>query len=90
MRYPWVNAALLVLLFFQFVTGFFGLISGSENPKWILWLHGIGGYAIAVLILWKTRIIFDALDRVRRINLSRLGFLMLAALLTVILATGLM
>jgi DMSO/TMAO reductase YedYZ molybdopterin-dependent catalytic subunit len=88
-RYPWVNAALLVLLFFQLVTGFFGLVSGAENLKWILWLHGIGGYAIVVILLWKTRIIIDTLDRVRRATLSRSGFLILAAVLLVILATGL-
>ncbi len=89
MRYPWVNAALLALLLFQLITGLFGLVSGTENLEWVLWLHGIGGYAIAVILLWKTRIIFDVLNRIRRIDLSRLGFLMLAALLIVILATGL-
>ncbi len=89
MRYPWVNAALLVLLLLQLLTGFFGLISGAENLKWILWLHAVGGYAIAVILLWKALIVADVLNRVRRIDFSRIGFLTLAALLITILATGL-
>ncbi len=89
MRYPWANVVLLILLIFQLVTGFLGLISGSENLRWILWLHGAGGYAIAAISFWKGIIIFDVFNRIRRINLSRLVFIVLAGLLATILATGL-
>lgn len=53
MRYPWANIVLLVLLIFQWVTGFLGLISGSENLRWILWLHGVGGYAMMAILFWN-------------------------------------
>ncbi len=90
MRYPWVNIGLLVLVAFQTVTGFLGLISGSAIFAWILRLHDIGGYAVVVLLFWKALIIFDVLNRLRRINWARLAFLILAALLVLILATGLL
>ena len=88
MRYPWVNTALFVLLILQLLTGFLGLINGAENFKWLLWLHGIGGYAIVVLLIWKTRIIVEVFNRVRRVDFSRMVFLFLAALLLVILSSG--
>lgn len=88
MRYPWVNAALLVLLLLQLLTGFFGLINGAEHLKWILWLHGVGGYAVVVVLLWKALVVADVLKRIQRVDLSRISFLALAALLIIILATG--
>src|SRR5574341_581574 len=88
MRYPWANVVLLILLIFQLVTGFLGLISGSENLRWILWLHGIGAYALVAILFWKATIILDVLDRIQRINLSHLAFIVLAGLLVIILATG--
>jgi len=51
MRYPWVNIALLILLVAQLLTGFFGLISGAPVFAWVLWLHGIIGYAILVIFV---------------------------------------
>lgn len=89
MRYPWANVALLALLVFQFVTGFLGLINGAEPFRWVLRLHDIGGYAIAVLLFWKGLIIFDVLNRVRRINFARAVFLFQTALFILILVTGL-
>jgi len=88
MRYPWVNTALLVLVIFQLLTGFLGLTNGAENFKWFLWLHGIGGYAIIVIAIWKAAIIFDVLARIPRVTLSRLAFLAMTALVLVILFTG--
>lgn len=88
MRYPWVNTALLVLLIAQLLTGLLGLFNGAENLKWILWLHGIGGYAIVVLAIWKAAIIFNVLARSPRVTLSRLAFLAMTALVLVILSTG--
>ena len=89
MRYPWVNTALLVLLIAQLVTGCVGLVSGAEGYRWVLWLHGIGAYAVAVLLIWKGVIIFDAFARRRRPALPRLGFVVLTVLVLATLATGL-
>ena len=63
MRYPWVNSALLVLLVAQLLTGFFGLISGAPPFAWVLWLHGIVGYAILVIFVWKGQIILAVVRR---------------------------
>lgn len=88
MRYPWANTLLLVLLMIQLVTGLGGLISGAEEFSWVLWLHGLGGYALAVLIYWKGVIIFDVFRRRWRWSLSRWGFIVLTLLLLTILVTG--
>jgi hypothetical protein len=88
MRYPWVNIALLILLVAQLLTGFFGLISGAPVFAWVLWLHGIIGYAILVIFVWKGRIILDVVRR-RRLDLTRAIFLLFTLLTLVILATGL-
>ncbi len=88
MRFPWANTILLVLLIAQLLTGFIGLISGAENFRWALWLHGIGGYAVAVLLVWKGAIVFHAWKRRRRPALPRLSFIVLTLLTLAILATG--
>ncbi len=88
MRYPWVNVALLILLIAQLLTGFFGLISGAPTFAWVLWLHGIVGYAILVLVVWKAQIILDVLRR-RRMDVIRAAFLFFSFLTLLILATGL-
>ncbi|MGH2524833.1 MAG: molybdopterin-dependent oxidoreductase, partial [Anaerolineales bacterium] len=64
------------------------LINGAENFRWVLWLHGIGGYAVAVVLIWKGVIIVHAWLRRRRPALPRLGFLVLTLLVLAILATG--
>lgn len=88
MRYPWANTALLALLSLQLLTGAGGLVSGSETFSWVLWLHGWGGYAVAVLLYWKGAIIFDVFKRPWRNSTQQLSFAGLALLLLVILATG--
>lgn len=90
MRYPWVNSALLVLLVFQLVSGVLGLISGSIGFEWILRLHDLGGFAVLALLVWKSIIIVDVLNRIRRFDWQRVAFLFLALLLVLILATGLL
>lgn len=89
MRYPWANTILLILLIAQLVTGFGGLISGSENFSWVLWLHGVGGYAAAILLYWKGAIIFFSVFKRRwKLTPAQLGFLILTLLLMAILVTG--
>ena len=90
MRFPWANAVLLVLLIAQFVTGYFGLISGSETYRWVLWLHGIGGFGILVVLGWKGLIILDVYQRGRGWNLRRLAFLLLLVMLLANLGAGLL
>ena len=82
MRHPWVNTVLLVLLLAQLVTGFGGLVSGVEDFRWVLWLHGIGGYAIVALSIWKGAVILRAWMRRRRPALPRAIFVVLTVLVT--------
>ena len=89
MRYSWANTILLVLLAWQMLTGFWGLISGAEGRFWVLWLHGLGGYATGVILVWKGAVIVDALRR-RRFSRSSWAFLLLTCLLAAILGTGLL
>jgi hypothetical protein len=88
MRYPWANTILLSLLLSQLLTGLAGLISGSENFSWVLWLHGLGGYAVAILLYWKGLIIFNVFKRRWRWKVERLAFIGLTLLLLAILMTG--
>jgi hypothetical protein len=90
MRFPWVNILLLMILSLQAVTGYFGLINGEEPSAWILWLHGIGAYALLLLMFLKASIIFDAWRRKRRRSATRLAFIVLLILLLLTLLTGLL
>ena len=88
MRYPWANTILLSLLLIQLLSGLGGLMSGSENLDWVLWLHGLGGYALAVLLYWKGLIILNVFKRRWRWRVERLAFIGLTLLLLASLATG--
>ena len=89
MRHPWANTILLILLLLQLATGLGGLVSGAPRLSWLLWLHGLGGYGLAVLLGWKGAVIFDVLKRPwRRRYRQRLAFLGLALLLLAVLASG--
>ncbi|NIM07101.1 MAG: hypothetical protein GTN65_16145, partial [Armatimonadetes bacterium] len=81
MRYPWANVALLLLLAVQLITGFFGFINGAEDTRWILWLHGIGAYAIAIVLLWKSAIVLDVYGRGAGLDWRRMAFAVMLILL---------
>jgi DMSO/TMAO reductase YedYZ molybdopterin-dependent catalytic subunit len=70
-------------------TGFGGLINGSERGRWVLWLHGISGYAVMVVLFWKGGIIYAVFKRRWSLSLTRLALLVLTVMLLLILATGL-
>ena len=88
MRFAWANLALLILLGVQLASGYFGFTNGFASARWLLWIHGICGFAILVLLVWKTRIILDALRRGGGLDLRRYGFLLLTGLLLVVLLSG--
>ncbi|MDX1614593.1 MAG: molybdopterin-dependent oxidoreductase [Candidatus Promineifilaceae bacterium] len=90
MRFPWVNVALLILLIAQLITGFLGLINGVLERQWLLWLHGVGAYAIAFVLFWKGAIILDVYQRGKRYNLRRAAFLLMLLLLLATLISGLL
>jgi DMSO/TMAO reductase YedYZ molybdopterin-dependent catalytic subunit len=87
-HYAWANVGLLILLVLQFATGFWGLVSATESERWILWLHGLGGYAVLLLLWWKGANIWRAFRQSWSLSLSRLAVLTLLVLLVATLATG--
>lgn len=88
MRYPWVNVALIVLLVIQAVSGYAGFVNGRPAHAWLLWVHGIGAYALVFLMLFKAVIIVDALRRRRRRPWQRAAFIVLLALTVLTLLSG--
>ncbi|HLB11673.1 MAG TPA: molybdopterin-dependent oxidoreductase [Dehalococcoidia bacterium] len=85
----WANPVLLALVVSQLSTGFVGLTNGSERHAWLLWLHGIGAYAIVLLLAWKGRVILGSLRSRRAVDPATLGALVQLVLLLVVLGTGL-
>lgn len=90
MRFPWVNVALLVLLVVQVTSGYLGLVNGEERQAWLLWVHGMGAYALVLLLWWKGAVVWTVLQRGKRWSPARISFLVGAVLLFVTLALGLL
>jgi hypothetical protein len=80
------NLALLAALLLAFATGTGVVAAGSSPGRWVALAHGVVGVAVVLLIPWKTRIIRRGLRRARR---SRWASLLLAALASTTLLTGL-
>jgi hypothetical protein len=90
MRYPWANIILLALIIVQFVTGFFGFTNGRIDNRWLLWIHGIGAYAITWVLLWKSGIVLQVYQRGTGFNWRRIGFALMLLLLLGTLLFGLL
>ncbi len=89
MRFPWANIALLIILIIQVVSGYLGFTNGTETKRWLLWIHGLGAYAITFLLIWKATIVVDSYRRQSKWNWSRLSFAVMALLLLITLMLGL-
>jgi len=88
MRFPWANSLLLLLLLLQLISGFAGFLNGREMQSWLLWLHGIGAYAICLLLFWKGSIILSAYAKRTALTGYRLAFSVLLTLLLVTIFSG--
>lgn len=88
MKAPWVNTLLLLILIAQIVSGYFGMVNNRSGHSWVLWLHGIGAYAIVALLYWKATVIFDAVRRKSVWTWQRVLFLVTLLLLLATLALG--
>jgi DMSO/TMAO reductase YedYZ molybdopterin-dependent catalytic subunit len=80
------NLALLAALLLAFATGTGVVAAGSAAGRWVALAHGVAGVAVVLLVPWKTRIIRRGLRRARQ---SRWASLLLAALASITLLTGL-
>ncbi len=90
MRFPWVNVLLLVLLVVQVTSGYLGLVNGEEQQAWLLWVHGIGAYALVLLLGWKAAVVWSVLRRGKRWTAARVSFIAGAVLLVLTLLLGLL
>ncbi len=90
MKTPWANVLLLFLLVVQAITGYFGMVNGRNSRAWILWTHGIGAYALLVLLYWKGGVILDALRRKTVWTRRRIAFAAMFGLLLVVIFFGLL
>ena len=88
MKSPWVNISLIIILLTLTITGYFGLVNGDAARAWRLWLHGIAAYALIVLFVWKSRVIFDSFRRKKRWTRERIAFVIMLTLLIVTVLMG--
>jgi hypothetical protein len=89
MKSPWANISLVIILSTLLMTGYFGLVNGQERAAWRLWLHGAAAYALMVLFVWKSQIIWDAYGRKKRWTRPRITFAIMLTLLLVVVFMGL-
>ena len=87
MKTPWANTILLALLLVELASGFFGLVSGAQDEAFFIAVHRIVGFAILVVLVWKTAIIVASVRR-RRSGPRQYASLTLATVLIVALALG--
>ena len=80
------NLALLALLAIAFLTGWLAFAFATAPARWSLILHATGGFAILLLLPWKSMV---ARRGVRRPRPGRWASILLAALVLVSLLAGL-
>ncbi|WP_420644662.1 molybdopterin-dependent oxidoreductase [Candidatus Leptofilum sp.] len=90
MKTPWANVVLLILIVVQALSGYFGTVNGRISRAWILWAHGIGAYALLVLLYWKGGIVLDAIRRKTVWTRRRLAFAGMFSLLLIVIFSGLL
>jgi DMSO/TMAO reductase YedYZ molybdopterin-dependent catalytic subunit len=88
MRHPWVNIILFALLIIQLISGYLGFVNAVEQKAWLLWLHGVGAYAIIMVFLWKGAVIWDVWGRGKSWTWRRVSFVVLLLLLCLVLLLG--
>ena len=88
MRYPWANILLLLFILADMLSGFFGLISGSEDRAIYIQAHRVSGYGILAVLAWKVANIARSFKWPKK-KPVRIASLALALVLVVTLSLGL-
>ena len=88
MRYPWANILLLFFILADMLSGFFGLISGSQDRAIYIQVHRVSGYGILGVLAWKVANIARSFKWPKK-RPVRIASLALAVILVVTLALGL-
>jgi hypothetical protein len=81
------NLALLAVLAAAFATGWLAFAYGTAPARWSLAVHAVGGFAILMLLPWKSIVVRRGLGRSRP---GRWASLVLAVLVLASLAGGLL
>ena len=78
------NLSIFALLLLELASGVGSYLTGSPDGAWVLWVHGIGGMTLIVLLVWKWRIVMRSLIRqgagLWAVPSALLGLLFLATL----------
>ena len=81
------NHAILFLLSIELLSGLISFTVGHPSAEWIFWLHGIAGFSLVGLVIWKYRIILRSFRR-RGIVSETIGSVVLVLLFVGVLTTG--
>lgn len=57
------NHAILFLLSFELISGLISFTIGGPNGAWVFWLHGVAGFSLLGLTVWKRRIVVRSFAR---------------------------
>ncbi len=78
------NLAIFALLLLELASGVGSYLTGSPRGAWVLWVHGVGGMTLIVLLVWKWRIVMRSFMRqgagLWALPSAALGLLFLATL----------
>ncbi len=81
------NHAILFLLSVELISGLVSFTVGRPSGEWVFWLHGLAGFSLVGLVVWKYRIVARSLRR-RGIVAETVGAILLAILFVGVLVTG--
>ncbi|MYJ58278.1 MAG: molybdopterin-dependent oxidoreductase, partial [Chloroflexi bacterium] len=81
------NHAILFLLGVELLSGLISFTVGRPSGEWVFWLHGIGGFSLVGLVIWKYRIVLRSFRR-RGVASETVGSIILVLLFVGVLTTG--
>ncbi len=81
------NHAILFLLSLELLSGLISFTIGRPSGEWIFWLHGVGGFSLVGLVIWKYRIVLRSFHR-RGVASETVGSIILVLLFVGVLTTG--
>jgi len=81
------NHAILFLLSVELLSGLVSFTIGRPSGEWVFWLHGIAGFSLVGLVIWKYRIVLRSFRR-RGVASETVGSIVLVLLFVGVLTTG--
>lgn len=81
------NLTIFGLLSLELLSGLISFTVGRPNGAWIFWLHGIAGFSLLGLVIWKYRIVLRSFRR-RGVASETVGSIVLGLLFVGALVSG--